>query len=142
MRSAMYSDLPRGFCGSPLTRPGGSFQRCRTPGSRWLPRSPGAVSGTREVALLRQYSSAVVLPGLDGAGDDRGSGCPLALVAAISADVCGRGLRRRLRRAARTAGDGRGGGDCAAAGGLLRAELAGAAVRPSTSKLQVIPLAW
>ena len=60
--------------------------------------------GGAQVALLRQHGSAALRFGFDGAGDDGLSGKPVALGAAISADVCGRRICRCLRRAARTAG--------------------------------------
>ena len=59
----------------------------------------GAVSGPAQVALLRQYGSAVLRSGVVPAGHDRHSGKSLAVGAAVSAHVCGRGVCRRLRRA-------------------------------------------
>jgi hypothetical protein len=91
-------------------------------------RRRGAVSGAAQVMVFRQYSAVALRPGLDGAGDDRRSGESMAVGGAVSAYVCGRSLRRRLRRAKGPSGSGRRWSHCAAAGSLLRAEFAGAGV--------------
>ncbi|MGD0789608.1 MAG: hypothetical protein ABR898_16665 [Terracidiphilus sp.] len=98
------------------------------PAWRFFSALPNAGITDREVALLWQHNSVALFPGSSPAGDDGRSRHSMAMGTAVSAHVCGRSLRRRLRGAERTAGVGRGGSDPAAAGGLLRAEPAGTAV--------------
>ena len=58
--------------------------------------------GFAQVALLRQHSSAVLRFGSHGACDDGLAGQPVAVVAAVSAYLYRRRLRRRIRRPPRT----------------------------------------
>ena len=126
MPTAMSSARPRGFCGFLWIRPGASSARSQMAASRWPAALPLvlylAVRRSRYYGNTAPLLCALVL---HGACDDRLSGKPVAVVAAVSAYVCGRRLRRRIRRPPRTPGARRGRSHRAAAGSAVRVEPAG-----------------